>query len=265
LAVLKDRSQGFKAYGSEYLNVQFGWKPFVSDIKKIVKAVQNQSEILRQFQRDAGRVVRRKHGFPDVTTTSFLENSNNYSDCLVGLTGSAGDDFLTTPNRTRLVSREDTMVQKTWFSGAFQYAVPISDDVIGKLEAFEARANHLLGIRLTPDVLWELTPWSWLLDWVGTIGQSITTASLLQNDSLVIRYGYLMRHTVQQRTYRIQDLSFKGQTNSLGTISHTLRRESKERVRATPYGFGITPANFSPQQWAILGALGLTKSPRSLH
>jgi len=265
LSVLKDRAQGFKAYGSEYLNVQFGWKPFVSDIRKMVQALQNSSAILHQFERDSGRVVRRRYGFPDVTTSSFIENANNYADCLSGLGGSAGDDFLTTANRTRLVSREDTMVQKTWFSGAFQYALPISDDVVSKLEGFEARANHLLGTRLTPEVLWELTPWSWLLDWVGTIGQSISAATLLQNDSLVIRYGYLMRQTVQQRTYRVLDLSFRGQKSSMGTISHTLRRETKERVRATPYGFGLTPASFTAQQWAILGALGLTKSPRSLH
>jgi hypothetical protein len=35
-------------------------------------------------------------------------------------------------------------------------------------------------------------------------------------------------------------------------------------VKATPYGFGLAPSGFSPTQWAILVALGMSDGNKNL-
>jgi len=49
------------------------------------------------------------------------------------------------------------------------------------------------------------------------------------------------------------------------TLQVFFSHEKKTRVRASPYGFGLSLDGLSDKQWSILGALGLTKAPRSLR
>jgi hypothetical protein len=53
-------------------------------------------------------------------------------------------------------------------------------------------------------------------------------------------------------------VSFK--TAPTGPVSWTFRTVYNRRVKAHPYGFGLTDANLSPRQLAILAALGMTHS-----
>jgi len=262
--LFRSRAKDARSLGSEYLNVQFGWLPLVSDVRKTAQAVLDHSNILKQLQRDSGKVVRRRFYFPDEVTSSFLEDVRNdgYGN-LLGPDGSMGVGHYVPGMEYQPISQEITIVKKTWFSGAYQYYLPKDDTLMGKLELFEAKANHLLGTRLTPSVLWELAPWSWLADWVGTIGISLENAELLSSDNLVLRYGYLMRQTTFQKTLRIADPGHIDR--SIRDVSVTLRRVTKERRRATPYGFGLDTSAFNARQWAILGALGMTKAPRTLR
>jgi hypothetical protein len=246
------------------LNAQFGWLPLVNDLTKAVRATLEASKVITQWMRDSERIVRRKFRFDDQTSWSFNEDVRNSGGSPVSsISGSEGTAFFRgTGSNSAPISMEDTTVTKMWFTGAYQYAVNGGESPLDKLSRYESQANHLLGIRLTPDVLWELTPWSWLIDWISTIGISLKSANLLNSDGLVVRYGYLMRQTTQQRTFRIHNLTFQGGAN-VGTVTCRLTRVTKERVRATPYAFNLLPVNFTAQQWSILAALGLTKGPRS--
>jgi len=175
--------------------------------------------------------------------------------------GSAG--VYKTADRTSISLKKHTL-KDVWFSGAYTYHLPTDDGLIGRLERYEAEADRLLGIELTPAVLWELTPWSWLVDWLFDIGNLFQTSTLLSSDGLGLKYGYLMCHTRETHTYSWQKgIQFINGTSS-GPIYNTLRRETKERVKATPYGFGSAVTGFTSHQWAILGALGLTKAPNVL-
>jgi hypothetical protein len=55
-----------KALGESYLNLEFGWKPFVSDLRSISKAILDANATMLQYERDSGKVVRRSYYFPDV-------------------------------------------------------------------------------------------------------------------------------------------------------------------------------------------------------
>jgi len=262
LSTLQKRTETVRQAGGEYLNVQFGWKPLIADVKKFATVAARSAEMVRQFQRDSGRLVRRSYSFPTIASGSDPVNNRVPSQTLFGLPPYQWPGAFEPGSEVYPpVLQSSAKAEDYWFKGAFTYYLETDKTVLGKLERFEQLSNNLLGTRLTPDTLWELAPWSWLLDWLGTFGDFLHASSLLSGDSLVMKYGYLMRKTVEFNQYSIPSgVTFAGNLKT-GPISSVFLRETKERVKATPYGFGLSVSNFSAQQWAILGALGLTKAP----
>jgi hypothetical protein len=113
----------------------------------------------------------------------------------------------------------------------------------------------LLGTRLTPEVLYNLTPWSWALDWIVDLGAVIGNISAFLADGLILQYGYIMQETVISDIYTLTGATCG---NRPVQLYQTLGTIQKLRRKATPYGFGLNPNAFSDRQWAILAALGLT-------
>jgi len=257
-----------KAVGEEHLNFTFAIVPLVSDIRKLMISLSNRTKILRQLQADSGKNVRRRFYFPDEDTISGVSEytSNAFSQSAFVMV----DQVLLKPARSgvnggaRHVSQNNRVQTKTWFSGCFTYHIAKNEGVWGRLEAFEQKANKLLGLRLNAEALWNLTPWSWLVDWQATIGEALATSSLLAEDGLVLRYGYLMRHTIAD-IVRTADNASPWNGRPLGSVTTILRREQKERVKATPFGFGLDLSALNVRQWAILGALGMTKGDKRLR
>lgn len=263
LGTLQNRAEVVRSAGGEYLNVQFGWKPLISDVKKFATVAARSAEMVRQFQRDSGRLVRRSYAFPTIVSGDDPTNNRVAGQTLFGMPPSIFNGRLFEPGSEVYpqVLESSVKAEDYWFKGAFMYYLEADKTVLGKLERFEQLSNNLLGTRLTPDVLWELAPWSWLVDWLGTFGDFLHASSLLSSDSLVMKYGYLMRKTVEFNQYSIPDgVTFAGGLKT-GPINSVFLRETKERVKATPYGFSLSASSFSAQQWAILGALGLSRAP----
>jgi hypothetical protein len=254
------RTDFFRSLGKEYLNLQFGWAPFLRDLKSVIQSVSDANKIIFDAQRSSGLVTRRKRHLP------IMEDfdSVNVTDFSI----SCGGQALTWPelyhnfdNAAGVGTRIRSAKQHVWFSGAFTFQLAIGDSLVSRFERYEQYANILLGTRITPSVLWALTPWSWLVDWVVDISSALRRAELLNSDGNVMKYGYMMRQTVQDVSYS-GTISFRNNIpRHYGTI---YRRLTKERFRATPFGFGLNPNDFDVRQWAILAALGLTRGPRSL-
>jgi len=268
LNLLKGRGSA-NSIGSEYLNYQFGLVPLFNDLKKFAKAAQQSSKIIKQYERDSGRVVRRKRGLGGLSLNTHNETKLAQWEN-VGQPGQVSgwypefwDRFRSDGGKTE---SSVTMIQHTtrraWFSGAFSYYLNDGDDVIARFERYEQLANKLLGSRLTLETVYQLTPWSWLLDWFVDLGDIISSASAFANDRLVLRYGYLMVNTVSRNQFTGNVQLPSGQVIHPATEYKT---ERKERFRATPYGFAVDTSSFSDGQCAILGALGMTKAPRSLR
>lgn len=252
----KTRTLSGKNAGNEYLNAQFGWKPLVSEVKSFTNAVSRAHKLIKQYERDSGRVVRRRYEFPTETSRSeqvFLNRQPwmaGYTDGLFGSNWFSGKLVITTETTRR-----------TWFSGAFTYWLPSGYDSRKQLDRLELFANKILGTELSPSLLWELAPWSWAADWFGNIGDVLSNVSDAANSGLVLRYGYVMEHTITKVTYRwiggppligVSDLP-------LPVVSLT---ETKQRRGATPFGFGLNWSGLSPYQLSIAAALGLSKGRR---
>lgn len=264
LAVFRD-GLNTKSLGHEYLNEQFGIVPFMNDIMKAAKAVKKSSQILSQFARDGQRdlIVRRRATIRDETTTSIVP------DVSMGLIipNYAGSSPISSffSSTSALCAGTEQQRSRAWFSGAYSYHLQEAINFADQAELWGRKADKLLGISLTPDLVWELTPWSWLLDWKLHIGRFLQNVQLLNQDNMVIRYGYIMHRTSSERRYvsKTNKLTSKGE--NAGRPFLVVTRERKERMRASPYGFGLSPSSFSARQWAILSALGMTRSPQSLN
>lgn len=260
--------QGFssRSLGGEYLNWEFGLKPFVKDLEELSQSVLRANDLVNQYARDSGRVVRRSRLLSDET---YLTGEATYTTAL-GMSRLNGvnqtSQLFVQSGNTRLHRRVDHMRVSVRFAGAFQYHLSEAHGFLGRMERYAQLANKLLGGQITASTVYELTPWSWLLDWGSDFGTFVSNVTAFSQDSLVLRYGYIM-HTYQGT--RIRTASGLAPVYPGGSVpasvSSQAERTVKVRTRSTPYGFGLNLENLSPRRWAILGALGMTRSPRELR
>lgn len=259
LNLWKERTDLARKSGDEFLNVEFGWLPMISDITKFADGVVHAGNVVSQYERDAGKVVRRQYSFPprretlsnvEVNPGSGL-NTNAFDSDYVNF-GAWNDG---TCYRTREIS------QDRWFSGAFTYYLPTGYDSRSAMDRFGTLADRL-GLELTPANVWEWAPWSWAADWVSNTGDVLSNISDFANDGLFMRYGYMMEHTIVKDTYtrKNQNLLSAIATGQSSVSPVSFVTETKQRVGANPFGFGLTWEGLSSTQKAILAALGLSKT-----
>jgi hypothetical protein len=253
------RAKGWTEAGSsEFLNYQFGWAPMVNEISSIAHTITHADSVIRQFQRDSGKVVRRRYEFPPEVTESTEVVQNN---TLVYLPVRSSSVYLKSTGGTGRVIRHRKTVTRRWFSGAFTYYMPGSGNTLDAMYGQALLAKKLLGLSLDPDTIWNLAPWSWAVDWFSNTGDVISNLTDWSMYSLCLRYGYIMEHVSATDTY-----SYVGptglQNSSYRPGPLIFHHEVKQRRRANPFGFGLTWDGLSTIQWAILGALGINRSSK---
>lgn len=245
LMALRDRAGFFRGLGSEYLNVEFGWLPFVGDIQKMVSAARNHNRILGQFLRDSGRVVKRTYSFPSAEKSVVTDLGVAYPQPATPF-----------PSVFPAVQYPKTLTEVTgrydWFVGKFVYHIPGTDSLLSRIQRFDSLASKLLGTRITPELLWELAPWSWLVDWFGNVGDVIANFSSLNQDNQVMPYAYSMSTVYKENRYTLSG-------SPVGPLAQTFGTKYQLRLKASPYGFGVDWPDFSAYQLAILAALGISR------
>jgi hypothetical protein len=262
----EERARILAKAGDEFLNVVFGWEPLLSDIRSTAKAIRHAHAVMKQFERDAGRVVRRSYVFPTTTdsnTVLLSANAQPYLGTTLGEGQGESSCNWSYISDTGKLWKTTKTVRRTWFSGAFTYHIPGTFPK-SMTDAF-VESQKVFGLSLNPQTLWELTPWSWAVDWVTNAQDVLTNLSARAQYGQVLRYGYIMEHTMSMDIYSFQRTSFPdvsvGGIVSSGMNVPTLivKTETKKRRGANPYGFGITWEGLNATQLAILGALGITK------
>lgn len=249
--------------GKEFLNYEFGIQPTKSDMQKMAQAVLSVAKTIKQMKRDNEKVIRRRLHLGSYS--QIVDVGLQTPGQLLPYRGG----FDLQPyffNSTGVAKVTDDIRSEAWFSGAFTYFLAQAHDFLHKIDEYERLANKLLGTDLTPEVIWQLTPWSWLFGWFTDLNSFFTNISYLSNDNLVLRYGYVMHHVKVVRERRVTGIVPQIKTTGIppSTVVYTTS-EYKSRIRSTPYGFGLNVQNLSPTRWAILAALGFTKSDRALR
>jgi hypothetical protein len=245
------RTEVAKAAGSEYLNAVFGWLPLVRDMKNTAQSVKDGNKIMENYQAASGTLVHREFSFDDIVSesTSIVSTTARatYSaSSTVAALNAGGQPLIRTVRSTT----------KRWFSGSFTYHSGSGTD-IGKCLGVGSEADKLFGLTLTPDVVWELTPWSWALDWFSNTGDVISNATSFGLAGLVMKYGYIMEETSSEITYSMPSSGVNGVTAAPPPSKVVIT--TKRRRPANPFGFGIGWEDLSPTQLAITAALGITR------
>lgn len=252
----RDRTQISKGAGSEYLNAQFGWVPLISDVRAVADSYKKSAKILEQLQRDAGRRVRRRYEFPVERETTVVRHitSNGGAQLQSGNAVALDGSYWSNHNGSLVQTR--TIKRKTWFAGAFTYHMPAGKTQMDKVLRAYQMSDHLYGTGLTPDVLWNLTPWSWATDWFANTGDVLANISNAMLYGQVLPYAYVMEKTTILDEHRTEAPGFiLGSSAYTATVKTTVQR----RIRATPFGFGLTYDGLDAYQLSIMAALGLTR------
>jgi hypothetical protein len=265
----KKRTEAAKAAGSEYLNYQFGWHPLVSEVGDVVHAARNHRDIMQNYRHNEGRDIHRRFDFPVETKVLGSEtltpgyfgttNVNNFAGYIAGEGVPAVRVSSVTTERRR------------WFEGCFTYGGPSGTDYFRRAIGFGSEADAVYGLALTPNVLWELTPWSWAVDWFTNTGDVINNVTNFALAGLVMRYGYIMEENTRTYQTEYSNQVVRRRTSALGKTPRTYgplplestvtgkRVVSRSRVAASPFGFGVGWEGLSPTQLAITAAIGITR------
>lgn len=258
--LFKTKFKDYRKVGSEYLNVQFGWLPIISDLQKFGKATIESDKILKQLHRDSGKNIRRKFTFPD----ELISIDKVFPSRLAALAdGTGGYAYLYKSAGGAPLSTSYQLETKTWFSGCFTYYINLGTSTMDELARKAAEARKLFGVELTPATVWNLAPWSWAVDWEGNIGDVLHNVSRFSQDGLVMRYGYIM----QQKTAKIAYTLHRGgrlDSSPATDLTLTVTSQSKVRRGASPFGFGFDMRALTGRQSAILGALAISRGPNRL-
>jgi len=266
----KERSHGLlHVAGSEYLNAEFGWLPFIEEISSFANAVKHAGSVLEQYRRDSGKGVRRQYGFPLMSSIQ-QETIPGSGQAIMSDGNYNRPEFHSFESGVSSVIRNVT--RNIRFSGEFTYHLPEGDS-FGAMLRHASEANKLLGTTVTPETLWELTPWSWAADWFSDAQEVITNFQNFEIYGLVMRYGYLMEETIHEDIYIMEqsaglhDSLFNNREEvvdykpvPVSDVSQiSVRSVQKKRIHANPFGFGLEWADLSPTQLAIAAALGITR------
>jgi hypothetical protein len=245
----RERTLRARNAGSEYLNYQFGWLPLVSDIRSFANTVINSEEIRRQYEADSGHPIKRSITFP--TELSIVDEGSTSSGIRAWPVPASKTGYW---RHTGAMQTIRTTKSEMWFEAVYTYHLP----PLGTTARDVAIANKLYGIRQTPETIWNLTPWSWAVDWFTNAGDIISNIGSFQADGLVMPRAYLMCRQTDTVEYRHS-----------GAVTHRhsipcdvwqrFTTTVKQRHPANPFGFGIDDTDLTDRQWSILAALGLTR------
>jgi len=259
-SLFKSKFKDYRKYGGEYLNLEFGWKPLISDLQKFGKAAIESDKILEQLHTDSGKNIHRKFTFPDEVVSGSFTRGSAFSAKADGGGSYAYLHYATSGTNLRV---DYTVRTETWFSGCFTYHLDLGNTLMSRVNRHAAEARKLFGVELTPETVWNLAPWSWAVDWEGNIGDVLHNVSRFSQDGLVMRYGYIMQKKTAEVSYT---LPWSGRfiKSPKTDLRMGIRASSRIRRRATPFGFGFDMTALSGRQSAILGALGISRGPRHL-
>lgn len=246
----KSLKQRAKGAGSDYLNFEFGWKPLVSDILEISKTVVKAEKLLQQYEARSGQPIGRKYSFPEELSTSVQDLGLATPDFVL-----SSPVYISSQGRKSL---EISSSRKYWFEGVYSYHLPTATDSRGKLMGYASSAEHLLGLKITPEVLWNLQPWSWFADWFFNLGSIAANLGAFSQDDLMLRRGYIMCESTVRHTYTNSGVDLKGY-GPTGPLTQWFESKTKTRRKASPWGFGVTFSSFSAKQIAIMSALGVSR------
>jgi len=171
--------------GKDYVSYQFGWKPMIDDVKKLLEFPRTLparvERLQRQILKDQTFHYRQKW-FDDGPGTQFSIPYDAINEVNKGIEEA---------NR-----REILLHAIVNCNVRFPAVLPGLPD--------EFSWARIVGLDPTISDLWKLIPWTWLIDWFLDFGDYIEAIAEFNQENSVINYGMLSckmkTHLLTQRT-----------------------------------------------------------------
>lgn len=205
-----------KYANDQHLNYNFGWKPFLRDLRAFKKAYETFDARLRKFVGDQCRVLTR-HRKEDSQQVKYEESH-----------------ALPAPSWYVLDTLEATIDRSSTFM--FAYEVPKYSYNETLLRAW----MDSLGLALTPANVWALVPWSFVFDWFENLGGFLKSRTddwlqpfvyFVQACTSVRAEGTLKRRVKNTfygppPTWDVQTLAFRMYSRAVGVPQFTWDEQS---------------------------------------
>lgn len=253
----ENRTKLARAAGKEYLNYEFGWLPFVSDLQSFAHSVKNSHRIISEMRAHAGGLQRVSYGAP-----ASISGSGDGASGYVSLMPPDPPAGMTSVSQIGSVYHwvaETSVSERAWFTGAFYVVDPAGDDTASKLGRYAREADRLLGVLPTPDHVYQAAPWTWAFDWFSNAGAVVSNVSdMMTTGSSPTAWAYSMHERILTRSavFSFADTVYGGGPTK---FTGTSRISRKFRIPASPFGFTVDWPDFTARQVAILGSLGVTR------
>jgi len=169
----KRKGLGRNTVPAEYLNAQFGWLPIYSDVMRILNLPEKIAKRVNRLMEREGKDSTYRFGF-SLGTESIATPPSFTFDLLTG---------------ESLVSVATHGTRRIDLRAVINANVKLPDVQYPKLRRELMR--QAWGLYPTPEDVYNLTPWTWLVDWFGGLGDYVEIYNIMNTDPSVINYGFL--------------------------------------------------------------------------
>lgn len=243
-----------KAGANEYLKFEYGWKPLVRDTQKLLHVMDKLDRRMQTLQRlsDNG-AVRRRYDPPSGRTRQTIPftRATGVSPFPVN-----GIDFWV-----------ETDVSIHRWADVIWEATPLEGAPSMDLGMRRRAQQALLGGTVDGSTIWNLMPWSWLLDWNSnmseyisahrnTVGAKVRSVTLMKTVTLLSN-GYLAPITDSYVGY--VDSSFN---STIGRTVTTIKSRRPNQKPSAEIRRDLMPILGSNTKTSILGALSMQRLRR---
>lgn len=239
-----------KSLSGEYLSYNFGWKQLVSDVYDLLvkpQKIQNQIDFLI---RRAGKPTTYR------TKRDFLVSRSGAPDFSYHIMGE---------NVERIDTRVDNKIQLSMVVNT-TFPFPSINQVSFRKDLYDKK----LGVYPTFTDLYNLTPWTWLVDWFTGLGNYVEIIDEIHNDKSLINWGFItgkssvdVTTTIVTKKSSWQGISVNGvgenveykQYNTHSSLLHIDLQLRKNVAGIFDVKSFSDPSSLSTYQRSILGAL----------
>lgn len=228
-----------KMLAGGFLNWEFGWKPFLSDLATLGSLANAVADRLEQLRKTYGKVTRLGYYAPEWWTPSIPSHT-----------------FPTTSWNGLQVEIQPTFVRSDLRVGAlFFHKIPYLNDIIGTIRAFVGA----LGLNNPLKTVWQAMPFSFVIDWFTTFGSTLDAVAVLQDKTVdwrIWNVNWSMKTRHRFDVYQVNHPN--GQEEFFRTKIGRGEAKCYHRTLGYPEAHWLaTNVSLSPKQVTLLSALVL--------
>jgi len=254
---------GVGVVADQYLQNRFNVAPLISDIRAIVSAMKDSSQLVKALEKSGKKVQTSHyvkfipHEFADRIDEPSAEQEVNIYDV---------EPVQDSPFwYCHCSSTRSVFWEPSEFRAQIQFTAEFTEFQTANARLLSTLDE--LGVNLSPSIIWNAIPWSFVVDWIVGIGQFLDgykvgwmepRVKLLQYSWSIkrvrsVQTSAVFRHFVLSDLYRLVDDVVK-----LPLITETAYKRSV----GLPEASLLESSGVSPGEWALAAALDYTSAQK---